>query len=207
MHYSEYKQRRPMAVPRRRERPAHLRHRWGIFVGILLVAVGLGGWAVYSIYFAKPGEAIPIQQPSDYPLRLGETVQYNSIPPTSGPYAGATTDWGIHDRPIPNEIQVHMLRLGGVLVQYRPAESPALEDPVAEGLKRLIGQLRTENLEKYCKVIVAPYPLLPRKIALSAWGRLDAFDAEEITPQIERRIIRFLERLIDAYNPERAACP
>lgn len=198
-----------MAVPKRHtpQRRGLAPYRWRIVVGISVLALGLGGWAVYSIYFAKPGVAIPIQQPSDYELRLGETVSYNSVPPTSGPYAGATTDWGIHDRPVPNEIQVHMLRLGGVLVQYRPVESPALDDAVAEGLKRLIGRLRTENFEKYCKVIVAPYPSLPRKIALTAWGRLDAFDAEEITPEIERRIVRFLDKLIDAYNPGRAGCP
>ncbi|MCX8103548.1 MAG: DUF3105 domain-containing protein [Candidatus Bipolaricaulota bacterium] len=196
-----------MAVPRKRAVQRSGFRRWGIIAAMVVTAVGLGAWAVYSIYFTKPGVAIPIQQPSDYELRLGETVQYNSIPPTSGPYAGATTDWGIHDRPIPNELQVHMLRLGGVLVQYRPTESPALDDPVAEGLKRLIGRLRTEHLEKYCKVIVAPYPALPKKIALTAWGRLDAFDAEGITPEIERRIVRFLDRLIDAYNPEHAGCP
>lgn len=92
-------------------------------------------------------------------------------------------------------------------MQYRPAESPALDDPVAEGLKRLIGRLRTENFEKYCKVIVAPYPSLPKKIALTAWGRLDTFDAEEITLELERRIVRFLDKLIDAYNPERVGCP
>ena len=200
-----------MAVPRRRVAStpmfSHAMRRWGIVVGGVVVALGLGGWAVYTLYWAKPGVAIPIQQPSDYRLRVGETVSYNSVPPTSGPYAGATTDWGIHDRPIPNEIQVHMLRLGGVLVQYRPRESPALDDPVAEGLKRLIGRLRTENFERYCKVIVAPYPLLPKRIALTAWGRLDLFDAYEITPEVERRIVRFLDRLIDAYNPERAPCP
>jgi hypothetical protein len=142
----------PMAVPRKRAAQRNTfsvkLRRWGILGGLAAAAVGLGGWAIYAVYFAKPGVAIPIQQPSDYQLRLGETVSYNSVPPTSGPYAGATTDWGIHDRPIPNEIQVHMLRLGGVLVQYRPRESPVLDDPVAEGLKRLIGRLRTENFRE-----------------------------------------------------------
>lgn len=200
-----------MAVPKRRMSRrltfSQVLLRRGIMVGGVFIVLGLGGWVIYSLYFAKPGVAIPIQQPSGYQLRLGETVQYNSVPPTSGPHAGATTDWGIHDRPIPNEIQVHMLKLGGILVQYRPAESPALEDPVAEGLKRLIGRLRTEHFEKYCKVIVAPYPSLPKKIALTAWGRLDLFDAEEITSELERRIVRFLDKLINAYNPERAGCP
>jgi hypothetical protein len=82
-----------------------------------------------------------------------------------------------------------------------------LDDPVAEGLKRLIGRLRTENFERYCKVIVAPYPLLPKTDRADGLGRLDLFDAQEITPEVERRIVRFLDRLIDAYNPERAPCP
>ncbi|MFN4219244.1 MAG: hypothetical protein ACK4HB_08235, partial [Candidatus Bipolaricaulia bacterium] len=84
-----------MAVPRARisRRPtfSQVARRRGIILGVLCVGLALGGWAVYKIYFAKPGVAIPIQQPSDYQLRLGETVQYNSVPPTSGPYAGATT--------------------------------------------------------------------------------------------------------------------
>lgn len=204
-----YSRRRPMAVPRKRLSPrlSEMVRRWGLIGGMLCVGLVLGGWALYNAYWAKPGRAVPIQQPYDYQLRLGETVKYNSVPPTSGPRASATTEWGIHDHPIPDEIQVHMLWRGGVLVQYRPLESPALDDPVAEGLKRLIGRLRTENFERYCKVIVAPYPSLPKRIALTAWGRLDLFDAEEITPEIERRIVRFLDKLINAYNPERVGCP
>lgn len=200
-----------MAVPKKRtpQRPtfAQLMLRRGIVGGIVLLILSLGGWAVYQVFFSKPGVAVPIQQPAEHRLRAGETVQYNSIPPTSGPHSGAETDWGIHDLPIPNEIQVHMLRRGGVLIQYRPAESPALEDPVAEGLKRLVGRLRAENFSKYCKLIVAPYPPLQKKIALTAWGRLDTFDTEAISSEIERRIVKFLDRLIDDYNPERTRCP
>ncbi|MCS6902785.1 MAG: DUF3105 domain-containing protein [Candidatus Bipolaricaulota bacterium] len=200
---------RQMARPRRRERLSEFQRRLRRWRMLGLVALGLlvlAGWGAYQLWWSKPGIAIPIQQPI-YALRAGETVQYNSLPPTSGPYARAGVGWGIHDAPLPHEIQVHMLRRGGVLVQYRPVESPALPDPVAEGLKRLIGRLRTFEPDKYCKVILAPYALLDQKIALTAWGRLDTFDAEEITPQIEERIRYFLDRLIDAYNPERVTCP
>jgi hypothetical protein len=200
-----------MAVPKKHkpQRPTFARRvvRWSIGLGIFLVVIGLGVWAAYQSFLAKPGIPIPIQQPASYHLRAGETVQYNSIPPTSGPHSGATTDWGIHDLSIPNEIQVHMLEHGGVIIQYRPVESPALDDPVAEGLKRLVGRLRTENFQKYCKLILAPYALLQKKIALTAWGRLDTFDAEAITSEIEQRIVYFIDKLIDAYNPERARCP
>lgn len=198
-----------MAVPKKRklQRPTFARTKWGIVVGIAVLIIAVGSWAAYQSFLAKPGKPIPIQQPVEYHLRAGETFTYNSIPPTSGPHSAAGTDWGIHDLPIPNEIQVHMLEHGGVIIQYLPSESPALEDPISEGLKRLVGRLRTENFSKYCKLILAPYPLLTEKIALTAWGRLDTFDAEEITPEVERRIQDFADKLIDAYNPERVGCP
>lgn len=200
---------RQMARPRKREQPSDFQRRlrrWGVLGGMALVVLALGGWTVYQVFWSKPGVAIPIQQPS-YRLRAGETVSYNSLPPTSGPYAGAGVGWGIHEMPIPNEIQVAMLRRGGVLIQYRPVESPALPDPVAEGLKRLVGRWRTFEPQKYCKLLLAPYALLDKKIALTAWGRLDKFDAEEITAESERRIREFIDKLSDAYNPERVRCP
>lgn len=200
---------RQMARPRKREQISEFQRRlrrWRILGSLAIALLLIMGWGAYQLWWSKPGIAIPIQQPI-YLLRAGETAHYNSLPPTSGPYARAGVGWGIHDAPLPHEIQVHMLRRGGVLIQYRPVESPALPDPVAEGLKRLVGRLRTFEPDKYCKVLLAPYALLDQKIALTAWGRLDKFDAEEITPQIEERIIYFLDRLIDAYNPERVTCP
>lgn len=200
---------RQMATPRRSNQPSAFQRRlrrWRVLGSIAGILVLLGGWAVYQVFWNKPGVAISIQQPI-YRLRAGETAQYNSMPPTSGPYAGAGVDWGIHDSLIPPELQAHMLRRGGVLVQYRPVESPALPDPLVESLKRLIGRLRTFEPQKYCKLILAPYPLLDKKIALTAWGRLDRFDAEELTPEIERRIVHFIDKLIEDYNPEKARCP
>ena len=45
-------------------------------------------------------------------------VVYNTRPPTSGPHLDSLARWGIHLQPIADELQVHNLEDGGVLVQY-----------------------------------------------------------------------------------------
>ena len=59
------------------------------------------------------------------------TRPYNSEPPTSGPHLPYIAPWGIHTRPIPNELQVHNLEDGGVMVQYN-CECPELVGEAAE---------------------------------------------------------------------------
>jgi len=102
--------------------------------------------------------------------------QYNSDPPTSGPHLPYIAPWGVHTRPIVRELQVHNLEDGGVVVQYN-CECP---DLVAK-LKAIV--------DKYDRqVILAPYPGMKHKIALTAWTRLDPTDEFD-----EGRIIRFIE--------------
>ena len=67
---------------------------------------------------------------------------------------------------------------GGVMVQYN----------CAEGCPELVDQL-TEIVQRYnTQVILAPYPAMESRIALTAWQRIDTF--EEFN---ERRIVRFIE--------------
>ncbi|MFZ5863710.1 MAG: DUF3105 domain-containing protein [Nitrospirota bacterium] len=104
---------------------------------------------------------------------------YNSNPPTSGPHTPYVADWGVHKAPIAPETQVHNLEDGGVLVQYScPSACPDL----AGKLEALAG--------KYERLIVAPYPLMTDRIALTAWERVDL-----LTDYDEARITAF----IDAY--------
>jgi hypothetical protein len=106
---------------------------------------------------------------------------YNSTPPTSGPHLNAIAAWGIHTEPIPNELQIHNLEDGGVMVQY---DCP-------EGCEELVAQLG-EIVGRYDEqVILAPYPGLDATIALTAWGRIDKFDA------FDRERV---EGFIDAYR-------
>ena len=105
---------------------------------------------------------------------------YNSIPPTSGPHLSSIARWGVHTQPIPDELQVHNLEDGGVVVQYNGSVDSETISKMAE----VVGQYRNF-------VILAPYPDMESPIALTAWTRiqkLENFDQDKI------------ERFIKAYR-------
>lgn len=139
--------------------------------GVVVIAIIVG----YFAYQASPGQ--PGEKRADQGNRHiaaeGEPHEaYNSDPPTSGPHLPYIAPWGVHTRPIPPELQVHNLEDGGVLVQYN-CECPEL----AEKLRGIVRQYDRQ-------VILAPYPTMKSKIALTAWTRLetlDDFDAPKIT--------------------------
>ncbi len=108
---------------------------------------------------------------------LAEHAAYNSNPPTSGPHTPYLAEWGVHRIPVPPETQVHNLEDGGVLLQHScPTPCP-----------ELIEQLEAIST-KYERVVVAPYPLMDRRIALTAWERIDLMDDFD-----EKRIVAFVE--------------
>jgi len=126
--------------------------------------------------FVPPGKEIPnlgndhIKNPSD------PHTAYNSVPPTSGPHLPYIAKWGVSKTPIANELQVHNLEDGGVMIQYSCKDCDVM-----------IGQLE-KFATKYNRVIVAPYPEMKTPIALTAWGRIDTLDRFD-----EARIERFVK--------------
>ena len=132
-----------------------------------------------------------------------EHVAYNSIPPTSGPHLGSIAPWGVSDVPIPNELQIHNLEDGGVMVQYwcgdgfdnmpkdSVLEATSTTEVIADyqkGCPELVSQLK-EIVSRYNEqVLMSPYPELPSKIALTAWTRIDVFDEFD-----EKRIVNFIQ--------------
>ncbi len=130
-------------------------------------------------------------------------VAYNSIPPTSGPHLGHKAPWGVSDVPIPNELQIHNLEDGGVMVQYwcgggfdnmpkdSVLEATSTTEVIADyqkGCPELVSQLK-EIVDRYGEqVLLAPYPELPSKIALTAWTRIDTFDEFD-----KKRIVNFIQ--------------
>lgn len=115
----------------------------------------------------KPGQ--PVEIMSAVHVQPGQAHEpYNSIPPTSGPHYAEEAAWGIHAEPIEDELQVHNLEHGGVLIQYKPDLDPEV---VAQ-----LAQLVRELGPTYKKLILAPYPGLDASIALTAWGRIDKFE-------------------------------
>ena len=161
------------AARRRSNRPLTLGA--GI-VGVVVVAA-LVGWFAYRAAADLPGERFPDQGNLHIQTATDPHEPYNSEPPTSGPHLPYIAPWGVHTRPIPNELQVHNLEDGGVMVQYN-CTCPELVDKLRAIVSRY---------EKF--VILTPYPTMKTRIALTAWTRLDRF--EELD---EARVVRFIDR-------------
>ncbi len=134
-----------------------------VVAAVVPAAIGSAvvGYLVFHAGASQPGTALP-----DLGNRHVDTVTtphepYNSDPPTSGPHLPYIAPWGIHTDPIPPELKVHNLEDAGVLVQYN-CECP---DVVAR-LRAIV--------EKYPeRVILAPYPAMKSRIALTAWTRIE----------------------------------
>jgi hypothetical protein len=104
---------------------------------------------------------------------------YNSNPPTSGwHYGGGTAPWGVQTQPVPDELSVHNLEHGGVVIHYRQG----LDQATVDQLTTLTRELQQQSP---CIVLV-PRPadkMTESPIAVTAWTwllREDAFDASTI---------------------------
>ncbi len=159
------------------ESPGRARRRFRSGLGIALGVVAVSVVAYLAWQAADlPGASVPSLGNAHVQLATDPHPPYNSEPPTSGPHLPYLAPWGIHTRPIQKELQVHNLEDGGVMVQYS-CECPELVAKLADVVKRYKDH-----------VILAPYPGMKSKIALTAWTRIDTFDEFD-----EARIVRFIE--------------
>jgi hypothetical protein len=142
----------------------------------VVVAAVLIGWFAYRAAADLPGEKFPDLGNAHIQTASEPHVPYNSDPPTSGPHLPYIAPWGVHTRPITLELQVHNLEDGGVMVQYNCT------------CPELVEQLRgiVSRYDKY--VILAPYPGMKSRIALTAWTRLDRLEEFD-----DKRIRRFID--------------
>jgi hypothetical protein len=147
-------------------------------VAVALVVV-VGGLVAYSMVGEQPTwQSVPIMASPHIVLGTPH-IPYNSTPPTSGPHVGGLANWGVHAQPIPDELQVHNLEDKGVIIQY--SCSPECPD--------LVEKL-TAIVKRYKEfVLLAPRPGMDKRIALTAWGKIDKFDDFD-----EARIVRFINK-------------
>jgi len=143
------------------------------------VAAGIVVFLAFYLWAStRPGQFVKSLGNDHLKSAEDKHVAYNSVPPTSGPHLPVIARWGIHAEPIQNELQVHNLEEGGVLVQYNcPQECP-----------ELVAKLRAIVLRFDTQVILAPYPGMDSRIALTAWSRIDKLDQFD-----EKRIVRFIQ--------------
>jgi hypothetical protein len=128
---------------------------------------------------AIPGALVCPEQPREH-LAPGDTRHppYNSNPPTSGWH------WEAHvptrpvvTQPQPDEILVHEMEHGAVLLQYRCNDCPDIQQRLAD-LAR-----------KYPQSTIAVYnPRLPAPIVVTAWRRLMPLEQVD-----EQRIEQFIQ--------------
>jgi hypothetical protein len=144
-----------------------------------VVVAGVVGYFAYRAAADLPGLKMADQGNLHIPSETTAHEAYNSDPPTSGPHLPYIAPWGVHTRPIARELQVHNLEDGGVMVQYS-CECPDI-----------VGRLRdiVSAYDRY--VVLAPYPGMKSRIALTAWTRIETMDQLD-----EARVRRF----IDAYR-------
>lgn len=106
---------------------------------------------------------------------------YNSAPATSGPHTPYTASWGIHEEPVAEEILLHNMEHGGIIVGYNCTDCAELVNDL------------TDLAVDYSKMIVAPNPNLETPIVLSSWRHalyLEKLDAVGIAA---------IQAFIDAY--------
>jgi uncharacterized protein DUF3105 len=112
---------------------------------------------------------------------------YNSNPPTSGPHKEVFSDQFISPTPLAAYVQVHLLEHGNVLLQYSctcpdvvaslSSIAYAYDAPLIAPNELQPSATEVQQGEEEGKaVIVAPYPKMKARIALTAWTRLATLD-------------------------------
>lgn len=162
----------------------------GAWLAIVAVVLVLGGGLYLSITDKPPGEKLPSQGNAHLKTVDEPHPPYNSNPPTSGPHTNARQWFDIHEEFQPNELQVHNLEDGGVIIHYHPekAKKEDIEALKAMLVKRFPGRNPSFPRDRLDHILMHPNPTIDTAWALTAWTRLDKFDAYD-----EKRIVRFIQ--------------
>jgi hypothetical protein len=169
---------------RRRSRSGPGRAPW------IVGALGVGALIVVPIVLEAvraanlPGERFASQ--GNRHVALGAEVPgYNSDPPTSGPHTNELAPWGTYgpDEAPHDQRVLHNMEDGGVVLWYRPAGD-------VDATEARIAALE-EVARSYRRIVIAPRPDMPTDFALTAWQRLQRFEA------IDEEAMR---AFIDAYE-------
>jgi hypothetical protein len=159
---------------------------------------------------ASPAAALPAFYGRAYPMQghahmdpgTADDFVYNSNPPTSGPHREIFTDVFLSPSPLPAYIQVHLLEHGNVLLQYS-CKCPDVADELgaiamtfdnkqipADHLQPTAQDVQNAE-EQGMAVVVAPYPKMKSKIALTAWTRLATLNAPD-----QSKILSFINTFL-----------
>jgi hypothetical protein len=139
---------------------------------------------------AFAGQSFPSQGHAHFAPDEPDDFVYNSNPPTSGPHKELFSDQFVNPTPLPAYIQVHLLEHGNIMLQYNctcpdVAASLAAIAYVYDSKEIAPNELQptaeeVQSAEEQGKaVIVAPYPSMKSRIAVTAWTRLGTLDSAD----------------------------
>lgn len=156
---------------------------WGGIITGAVIVLGIGA----LIAFDKPPPGVEF--PSQGNFHLAEVTQphedYNTSPGSSGPHVGVLANWGVHEEPIPEELFIHNLEDGGVVITYDcPSDCAELQAGLTELVEDVGG-----------RVVLTPYEGIEHegvsyRAAAVAWARIFYFD--ELTEDNESEIRTFI---------------
>ncbi len=119
---------------------------------------------------------------------------YLTIPATSGGHYGVTppsdelpfgspAKWGSYPVPLGDEVQIHNLEHGGIILNYN----------CPDGCPELVEQLQSLIPGSGAQFILAPYPDMSTRIAITSWrhiDQMDEFDAARLNAFIDAYLDR-----------------
>ena len=117
----------------------------------------------------------------------GETVSYNTNPPTSGSHWATPADWGFNDKELPDEQLVHNLEHGGIWITYKDLDEESIDK-----LKNIV----KNNADS---VVITKRDGNDDSIVVASWGKMMRFT------EIDEA---FTQKYIDTYinqSPEKLA--
>ncbi|MBI2867556.1 MAG: DUF3105 domain-containing protein [Chloroflexi bacterium] len=130
--------------------------------------------------------------PADHVPQGQRVANYNSTPPTSGPHWPAVVTCGAYDTPAPDELIVHNLEHGNVVISHN------LKDPAPAAQLRDFA-LKLPGWSRWG--VLRPYSAIPEgAAAMTAWGVKDEFQGVN-----ESRIRRFWSAYIHNRLSEESA--
>jgi hypothetical protein len=181
-----------------------------IVVGVLLLTLDNGNGGGDDEWFAKPVENYP------YPVQMFEaevgaegrhfaagefqgygTAPYGTDPPTSGRHIGELAQASVYETIVPNEVAVHNMEHGFVIVWYNCNAEPAISSEECATLRNNLSSVVQPAIGSGKFVVQTPDSTMDQRIALTAWqfmDVLDEFDAE--------RIQTFIDTFVCHYDPE-----
>jgi hypothetical protein len=164
----------------------------GFIIGDMAGALPQRGGGTADAYVEGIGEPHPIMPTANH-VPDGQSVQYSTVPPTSGDHWARWSNCGFYEYEVPDELLVHNLEHGNIVVSYNLNEA---------GMAELRGVLNNIGGPFNTNGIARPYDAIPEgSVALAAWGVSDVMDGVD-----EDRIRAFFGAYAGTLGPERIPC-